>query len=57
MRDTIAFELGAGRRLDKEKREEIEKFNKMLVDTPVRLQVKETEDFTYILINFDDERK
>lgn len=57
MRDVIVFELGVGRRLDEEKREEIEKFNKMLADTPVQLQVREKGDFTYILVNFDDEGK
>lgn len=55
MRDSIAFELG--RKLDEEKREEIKKFNKMLADTPVQLRVREKEEFTYVIIIFDDEGK
>lgn len=57
MRDNIVFELGRGRKLDEEKREEIKQFNKMLADTPVQLRVMEKKEFTYVIISFDDEGK
>lgn len=55
MKDSIAFELEKGRRLSEEKMAEIERFNKILENTPVQLRIAEIKDFTYIIVRFDDE--
>lgn len=55
MKDSIAFELEKGRRLSEEKMAEIERFNKILENTPVQLGIAEIKDFTYVIVRFDDD--